>query len=566
MTKLLGLLTLLASESLPAQTPWPSTDHLGRSLPLHEETGPVKNDRFVGIFYFIWLGGHSTSGPHDLTEILKQPDPKFAAPGVFHHWGKPELGYYYSRDPFVLRRHATQLSDAGVDFIALDVTNAFTYDREVDALCKTWLQMRSEGLRTPRITFLTNSHHTRVVNQLFDRIYRPGKYKQLWFHWKGKPLLMANPEGLSEEQQSFFTLRRSWAWSKGHQWFGDGKDRWPWLDHSPQTPGWHTPGTPEFMPVCIAQHPISNIGRSHQNKKQPPPEQTKSHHGLYFQEQWDHTLKVDPEIAFVTGWNEWVAQRFLRKAGKAPGKLLGKPLNPGETYFVDCYNLEVSRDADPMAGGYGDAYYYQMMANIRRFKGTPPLPKPPEPTIRIEIDGAFDDWKSVPAGTFPDKLRDTQHRDHESWGKQRIVEQSGRNDFANLRVVRQNKSIAFLLHTRAPLTPPSDDRWMTLFIDADLDPSTGWNGYDYLVNRQRKDGTCSLEKLSNDGRPTLVSMIPCAFENNMLELSLPLLPDWSDGKPVFDFHASDNAPLSEQFYTQGDHAPDRRFNYRFLSQ
>jgi len=107
---------------------------------------------------------------------------------------------------------------------------------------------------------------------------------------------------------------------------------------------------------------------------------------------------------------------------------------------------------------------------------------------------------------------------------------------------------------------------MTLFIDADLDPSTGWNGYDYLVNRQRKDGTCSLEKLSNDGRPTLVSMIPCAFENNMLELSLPLLPEWSDGKPVFDFHASDNAPLSEQFYTQGDHAPDRRFNYRFLSQ
>lgn len=558
----IALILAITQLTAKAQLPWPATDHLGRSLPLHEETGPIKQDRYVGIFYFLWLGGHSTSGPHDLTEILKQPSPKFAAPGVFHHWGKPELGYYYSRDPFVLRRHATQLSNAGVDFVALDVTNSFTYDREVDALCKTWLQMRSEGLKTPQIVFLTNSNHTRVVNQLFQRIYKPGKYRKLWFHWQGKPLLMANPEGLSEHQKSFFCLRRSWAWSKGHKWFGDGRDRWPWLDHTPQTPGWHTKGVPEFVPVCIAQHPISNIGRSHQNKTQPAPDQTRSHQGLYFQEQWDSALKIDPEIAFITGWNEWVAQRFLRKAGKAPGKMVGNPLEPGGTYFVDCYNLEFSRDAEPMEGGYGDAYYYQMMANIRRFKGTPPLPAPPT-TTTISIDGNFDDWKAIPAGTYSDKLRDTQHRNHESWGKQTIVERSGRNDFANLRVAKQDNSVAFLIHTRAPLTTPDDTRWLNLFIDADQDPTTGWNGYDYLVNRQRKDGKTSLEKLGRSGDTQSISDIPFAFDNNMLELSLPILPEWK-GKPLaFDFHASDNAPLNDKFYTKGDHAPDRRFNFRY---
>ena len=133
-------------------------------------------------------------------------------------------------------------------------------------------------------------------------------------------------------------------------------------------------------------------------------------------------------------------------------------------------------------------------------------------------------------------------------------------------MVKQQNSLAFLLHTRAPLTPPSDEQWMNLFIDADLDPSTGWNGYDYLVNRERKDGACSLEKLSPEGTTKPVAMIPMAFDNNMVELILPLLPEWKNGNFTFDFHASDNAPLDDLFYTKGDHAPDRRFNYRFQSQ
>lgn len=272
-----ALLPALLASALFAQTLWPATDHLGRNLPLHEDTGPMKKDRTVGIFYFLWLGGHSTTGPHDLSKIGN----KLAKPGVFHHWAEPKDGYYYSRDPWVLRKHATLLSDAGVDFVALDVTNAYVYEREVDALCQTWLQMRKEGLKTPQLTFLTNSNHVRTVNKIYNRIYKAGKYKSLWFHWQGKPLLMANPDGLSPAQRSFFSLRRSWAWSKGQKWFGQGRNKWPWLDHSPQTPGWHTAGKPEFISTAVAQHPVSNIGRSHQNKKQPALGKTKSSHGLY---------------------------------------------------------------------------------------------------------------------------------------------------------------------------------------------------------------------------------------------------------------------------------------------
>lgn len=39
--------------------------------------------------------------------------------------------------------------------------------------------------------------------------------------------------------------------------------------------------------------------------------------------------------------------------------------------FVDCADPNNSRDAEPMAGGFGDNYYMQMMYYIRKFKGTP---------------------------------------------------------------------------------------------------------------------------------------------------------------------------------------------------
>ena len=90
--------------------------------------------------------------------------------------------------------------------------------------------------------------------------------------------------------------------------------------------------------------------------------------GLQFGQQWQQALKIDPQFIFVTGWNEWVAQRFTSGSGGGPG-FLGRLLKPGETFFVDNYNEEFSRDIMPMKGGYGDNYYMQLVDGIRRFKG-----------------------------------------------------------------------------------------------------------------------------------------------------------------------------------------------------
>ena len=65
--------------------------------------------------------------PPNITEILEKGESKgvynWGAPGAFHYWAEPALGYYRSDDAGVIRTHMTQLADAGVDFIIIDNTN-----------------------------------------------------------------------------------------------------------------------------------------------------------------------------------------------------------------------------------------------------------------------------------------------------------------------------------------------------------------------------------------------------------------------------------------------------------
>jgi len=106
---------------------------------------------------------------------------------------------------------------------------------------------------------------------------------------------------------------------------------------------------PEEVSVSTAQHPVSNIGRSFHAGKQPPPDQTAPELGLCFAEQWKRALEVDPQFVFITGWNEWIAQRFISKEGGQT--FLGQKVGKGGTFFVDQYSQEFSRDIEPMQAG-----------------------------------------------------------------------------------------------------------------------------------------------------------------------------------------------------------------------
>jgi len=548
---------------------WVATDALGRQLPGYEECGEVRENRTVGIFYFLWLGQHGTRGPFDITKLLTEnPDgPEWGPPGAFHHWGRAELGYYLSDSEYVIRKHAFMLSDAGIDTLIFDVTNAFTYSKVYLKLCEVYRQLREAGHKTPQICFLAHSSSQQTIEMLYRDFYVKGLHRDLWFHWKGKPLILGEPEDLAEEIRSFFTIRKCWAWTHG-------EDTWQWLDHSLDRYGWHeSADRPEQLSVSVAQHPVTNIGRSHQAGEQATPNRYgltgKEHLGLYFAEQWERALKIDPEFVFITGWNEWVAQRFIRQEGKAPDKLTGQELRAGETYFVDAYTQEYNRDIEPMEAGHTDNYYYQMISYVRRYKGVRKL-NAAGSDYAIEIDGQFDDWKNVSA-EFRDTIGDAAHRDEQSWGNAgRYINETGRNDFVMLKVACDRQNMYFYAKTAEPITSWEDHNWMLLFVDADRDSTTGWNGYDYRINGNvTSDVKTSVACYDEQEGWVEESTIRYRCEQNEIEVEVPrTILNLTDEKLSFDFHWADNIQKDGdiiEFAISGDSAPNRRFNYRFAA-
>jgi len=226
-----------------------------------------------------------------------------------------------------------------------------------------------------------------------------------------------------------------------------------------------------------------------------------------------------------------VAQRF---AANGPGTYAGHPQVKGGTFFVDNFTEEFSRDVMPMKttekGGYGDDYYFQMVAGIRRFKGA-----------RVQtVAHGFRAPRSLAAwgGVQPvylDAAGDTGHRDHAGWGKLHYSDTSGRNDITSARVACDAKNVYFCVHTRAAPTSPTGKDWMQLLIDADLDPKTGWNGYDFVVNCRVISGTLTTLKRLSDGKSWLVRY---RAAGNEMAVTVPrtLLGLTGLARTAFDFH------------------------------
>ena len=594
----LGPLALQAASPEPLSTPtkdlrsdtWTATDALGRALPGFDECGPRKGNRVVGMFYFVTHNNNGAKqGPFDVTKILAADPEHPQWGGGTHYWGEPEAGYYIMKDEWIIRRHARQLCDAGVDLIVLDNTNDHIYEDVFRFIADVFRRMRAEGEPTPQIACLASQ---KSVELLWDKIYSRGLYADLWFRWKGKPLLLFGQHVTGNRQQvndvrfpkaitDFFTIRQSWAWTT-LRWYDDGHDEWPWVDHYPQSVGWsESPDRAEYVPVAVAEHPLSNIGRSFHDGVQPETDRydvtPDTDKGLYFAEQGSRALEVDPEFVFVTGWNEWTAGQMTRRHEDYdeemrqwdffPGANCGKggrKIEMGESYFIDQYNQEYSRDIEPMKGGHGDNYYYQLMAAVRRYKGVAaPVAAGPERTI--DLNGGFDQWKQVESSYF-DHVGDTYHRDSPgNFAAGPYVNRTGRNDIVESKVARDDRFVYFYVRTADPLTPHTDPLWMLLFIDADGDHSTGWEGYDLLVNESLHDGRrTGVRTYGRDdwGKPATVDY---RYEGNELMVAVPR-KFFGSGKLSFDFHWADGIQKLgdiDEFLLNGDQAPSRRANYHF---
>lgn len=568
----------------------PATDALGRKLPT---TQAIKKDRFVGLFYWTWHYQYRATNnkPINLSKFIQEntslrdnrklrdsyDNPAWPTDRVYF-WNEPLFGFYTSTDRWVLWKHAEMLADADVDVIFFDCTNGDqVWKPAYTALCEVFIEARKNGIRTPQIAFATafapSAGGQAAINQLYSDIYKPGLYKDLWFYWKGKPLLLSYPDLMTEipgnpagtqfhkDVKDFFTFRPLQPdYRKGPE----RPNQWGWLEIYPQ----HSfvkkdNGGFEQMPIGVAQNWSKErgltamnapdvFGRSYTNAKGHDKRANAYMYGLNFQEQWDWALKQDVEFLFITGWNEWIVGRH-REWGQQ------------QNAFPDEYNIEHSRDIEPMKGGFNDNYYYQMVANIRRFKGVP-LEKIPSASKTINIDGVFDDWNEVQP-EFKAHKGSTLHRNSPGFRSYHYINKSGRNDIVSAKVARDGKFVYFYVATADKLTPHTGINWMTLFIDIDRKKTTGWQGYDLSVNRKQVGKTATVEKNDKGFVWKKIGIIEYAYKGNRLELRIPRNLLAKNNKPLdFEFKWSDNRQKEGDimdFWVNGDVAPAGRFNYYY---
>ena len=583
------------------QDTWVATDALNRTLPGYAECGPLRSDRPIGIFYFLWHTSNNlgTDGPRDNTKVINalggytdklnpwadNPGWMSGSSGRSWYWGEPENGYYSNDDEWVIRRHIALLEAAGVDVLGFDTTNgnpaghAPNYLKIMAVIRKMQMEGTPVHLKIFHYTHGGTGGSPATMTWLYDNFYKPGLYRDLWFIWQGKPLIIGYADGLSgdgstpvtTEVRNFFTIKTGWAYVSTTL-----SNEWQWID-TPTRQNFGYSGRTDIaeqLPVTCGGWANGNLGRSYQNSVQPgfdnfhlTTNRTEGL-GLQFSEQSFQGQKVDPQFLWITGWNEWWAGSW-DATSSCFTRLLTMCVSPPNRYFVDNYNAEYSRDIEPMKGGFTDNYYYQMVGNNRQRKGARPVPIASVPKT-INLAGNFSDWSDV-GPDFRDYTGDTLARNWPTtFGNlANLTDNTGRNDFTLLKVARDANNIYFFAQCASNLTSYTGSNWMNLFINLDRSRTTGWEGYDFAVNlgaRTASTTTLSQNTGTNWNWTTVRSDIAYKVTGNQLMLAVPRASLGLTNDPVtFDFHWADNFQTNDisGFFLYGDSAPDRRFNYRY---
>ena len=184
----------------------------------------------------------------------------------------------------------------------------------------------------------------------------------------------------------------------------------------------------------------------------------------------------------------------------------------------------------------------------------------------IKIDGDFEEWETVQP-EFYDPKGDTMHRNFAGYDPSTTYTNiTGRNDIVSSKVGLDNTHVFFFAKTQQNLTNHKDDKWMLLFIDSDKDITTGWEGYDYVVNYDVLSSEESTLKKWNGTIWVDVGSVIYKKNKNELELRIAKKNLSFENNVDFYFKWADN-PIElndvTTFFMNGDTAPDRRFKYHF---
>ena len=574
------------------------TDDFGRVI--NAVDGKIDDDRYVGMFFFLTLGQHDNhSGIFDVDLItaggthhkaFTAYDTFITPVGAAHFWGEPVWGYYNSEDPWVIRKQVEMLTMAGVDFLVLDTSNNVLYERVTTQLFAILQEYDDKGWDVPKVVYYLGKHDVNadisVFKQVYKIFYEKDTYKNLWFtpNDDTKPMIIAPDTVISSFKNSANASEKAL-----YEFFDFRVTQWPidspvnepvyeygapWIDFSlPQTSqeGWISLSCAQHVSVNMTDMESSRgrgwtplvyqektglwKGRNdHQNWLQGP----------NFQAQWNTVLEMTAEekksqarFVFLTGWNEWVAQKIR--------------ISDGNYYMVDTYNPEYSRDLEPSrSAGMKDYFYLQTIMNIHNDNYSAAVhyiydSKTPDIT---KDDTAVWDMSNAVYRDFTGECipRDFTNMDR----SMNYVDNTNRNDIDTVTVLRDSEYLYFRVTCVNDITAytEGDQGWMNLWIRTDAAGNETLNGYDFVINRQVNGNKTEIIRCKSAENMTSVGQGDVYVYGKVMIVRVPLrVLGLNIANYHVQFKVTDNVQNMEKdilnLYATGDAAPIGSLNFDY---
>ena len=254
----------------------------------------------------VWFSSHYQVDQRDWTNIQEF--------GNDYH---PLAGYYKSDDPAILKKQLHWMRRAGIDAIVYDVFSTGVWnltdlpkDKTLQLLLKELADPQSEAHHFKLIIWLEKYCSTPTPEEYeyaFAYIKEHLANREFYFHYEGKPLVvpylnaaLGDLDDTLEKYRAEFAIRYIRA---------EKSDFWSYINHSPQQirKGWicASPGMDSYLEDA-------HISR-HVNHQTSPPlgeiraraQRMPRQNGTTFVRQLQLAKQNNPEIIFVSGWNDW---------------------------------------------------------------------------------------------------------------------------------------------------------------------------------------------------------------------------------------------------------------------
>lgn len=261
---------------------------------------------------------------------------------------------------------------------------------------------------------------------------------------------------------------------------------------------------------------------------------------------------MDPPMITVGGWNEWIAYK--------------QPYD-GEYMLCDAANMEYSRDIEPMKGGYQDAFYLQLIANIRRYKGVKAKQPEPNKPKKIDINGSVTQWNDV---SYIARNGDHAFIVRDAFGGSKTVRYTQAapvNKLVEIRVAHDRDHIYLYLKGKSNFNDyDGGASWMNVFVGTGEPSRKGWEGYEYVIGRQVENNEVTIEKLEEGFKTSPLTKGLFSKSNDVIQLAIPRSAIGLDNCLEFYFKVAMGVtyPLEiMDYYQSGSVIPMGRLSYMY---